>query len=208
MQTKNHHSRSYHKFFEDWAEWKTFDECGKMRVERLYVGHYYRSPLNRSQRVLYRVLYVILYLLSVAAFVAGGIRNIPANRAMIPSIAVAVCIFALALLAFPLCRSLFAPEEMIIRQYRASSLDLIRMSGVSAAALAAAALIDLLFLVIADASAVQETIFCALSYLAAAGFALILHLLERRLDYEIIAPRNSRPENSTVIRFESAQQQF
>lgn len=97
---------------------------------------------------------------------------------------------------------------MIIRQYRASSLDLIRMSGIAAISLAATALVNLLFLLIADGTSAPETLICVLGYLSGACFTLILHLLERRLNYTVIAPRNNRPENSSVIRFESAQQQF
>lgn len=208
MREKNYHSRSYHKFFEDWAEWKVYDENGKMHVERIYVGNYYCSPLNKRQRIVRRVLYVLLYILSVASFIMSGIRDVPVNHAMLPSLATAVCLFPLALLALPLCRYLTAPEEMIIRQYRFSSLDLIRMSGITAVTLTVAMLFDLLFLIMTDGTPVWETLFCALGYFTAAGFTFILHQLEQRLDYKILPPRTSRPENSTVIQFESAEQTF
>lgn len=208
MRNQNHHSRSYHKFFEDWAEQRIFDENGKMHIERVYVGNYYRSPLSGGRRIARRVLYVLLYVLSVASFIKSGVKDIPANHAVVPSLTVAVCIFALALLAPPLCRNLITPEEMIVRQYRAGSLDLIRMSGVAAGALCAATVANLLFLIAVHDAPLQETLSCVLGYLVAAGFAYLLHLLEQRLDYEVLPPRVSRPENSTVIQFESFTPRF
>ena len=129
--------------------------------------------------------------------------DIPANHALLPSLAAVVCLFTLALLALPLFQNLIAPEEMIIRQYRAASLDLIRMSGIASCVLAAAALVNLLYLLITGGASVWGTLLCVLGYLASAGFSLILHLLERHLAYTVIPPRNSRPENSTVIQYES-----
>lgn len=208
MHDTTRHSRSYHKFFEDWAEWKTVDKNGKIHVERVYVGNYYRSPLNKRQRLIRRIQYVLLYVLSVAAFIMSGSKDVPVNHAIVPALASAVCIFAFALLFLSLCSNLISPEEMIIRQYRASSLDLIQMSGITAIALAAAAFINILFLITVNDTSVMETIFCIVGYLAAAGFTLILHFLERCLDYKIMAPRISCPENSIVIQFESAEQRF
>lgn len=207
MRERNYHSRSYHKFFEDWAERKVYDINGKMHVERVYVGKYYCSPLTTKQRVIQRVLYVLLYILSVALFTISGIRDIPVNHATIPSLSVALCIFPLAWLVFPLLRNLTMPREMIIRQYRTSSLDLIRISGIAAFALAVASLVNLLFLV-TGIGPLRETIVCALGYLAAAGFLLGLRLLEQHVKYKILPPRASRPEHSTIIEFESAVQRF
>lgn len=208
MRDRTYHSRSYHKFFEDWAERKVYDSNGKMQVERVYIGNYYRSPLSKQKRVIRRIQYILLYALAVAFFVISGTQDVPVNHATIPSLFVAVCIFPLTVLLLPLFRNLTMPEEMIIRQYRAASLDLIRISAVSAGVLAVTALVQLLFLVVMDNSCMLETILCAAGYLIAAGGIFLLHLLERRLEYEIIPPRADRPENSTVIKFESARPRF
>lgn len=207
MRKRNYHSRSYHKFFEDWAEKKVYDINGKLRVERVYVGKYYRSPLSAKHRMIQRGIYVLLYILSVALFILGGTKDIPANHSLIPSIFVAICIFPLAMLLSPLLRNLTAPKEMIIRQYRASSLDLIRVSGIAAGALTITAIASLLFL-ITNSSSAWETVICALRYLFAAGFLLALNRLEQRVNYEVLPPRASRPEQSTIIEFESATQRF
>lgn len=207
MRKRNYHSRSYHKFFEDWAELKRLDENGKIHVERVYVGKYYRSPLTIGQRIARQLLYVLLYGLSIALFVMGGIRDIPVNHSLIPSLFVAICIFPLAWLILPFFRNLTMPREMIIRQYRAASLDLIRISGIASGALAVAALVNLLFLVTGNSS-LWETVECALGYLVAAGLLFALRFLEQRLKYEVLPPRTSRPEYSTIIEFESAVQRF
>lgn len=207
MRKRNYHSRSYHKFFEDWAELRRLDENGKIHVERVYVGKYYRSPLTIGQRIARQLLYVFLYGLSIALFVIGGIRDIPVNHSLIPSLFVAICIFPLAWLILPLFRNLTMPKEMIIRQYRAASLDLIRISGIASGALAVAALVTLLFLVTGKGW-LRETVGCALCYLVAAGLLFALRFLEQRLKYEVLPPRTSRPENSTIIEFESAVQRF
>lgn len=207
MRERNYHSRSYHKFFEDWAERKVYDINGKLHVERVYVGNYYSSPLASNQRVAQRIIYVLLYILSIALFIASGIQDIPVNHSIIPSLAVALCIFPLAWFVFPLFRNLTAPKEMIIRQYRASSLDFIRISGITSFALAVAGLINLLFL-IWGSGPVRETILCALGYFAAAGLLLGLRLWEQHLKYKVSPPRASQPEHSTVIEFESAIQRF
>lgn len=207
MRERNYHSRSYHKFFEDWAEKRVYDINGKQHVERVYIGKYYRSPLTTKQRIVQRGLYVFLYILSVGLFIMSGIRDIPVNHSIIPSLSVAVCIFPLAWLLFPLFRNLTVQREMIIRQYRASSLDLIRVSGITSGVLAITALINLLFLVTGNGP-LGETILCAVGYLIAAGFLFILRYSEQHLKYEILPPRASRPEHSTIIEFESVRQRF
>lgn len=175
-------------------------------VVQIY-GKYYSSPLSTKQRTVQRILYVLLYVISVALFIISGCRDIPVNHTLIPSFFVALCIFPLAWLALPLFRNLTAPKEMIIRQYRASSLDLIRVSGITAVALIVPALVNLVSLIIIDGP-LLETIMCSFGYLVAAGLMFVLRFLEQHLKYKITPPRASRPEHSTIIEFESAVQRF
>lgn len=200
---KQHHSRSYHRFFEDWAEQQILDESGKIRITRVYIGKYYLNAYSSARRILQKILYAVLYLLSVTCFIFSGIQYTPVNMAVVPSAAAAICTFALAFLAFPVFYHLISPAEMIIRQYRRASLELISKSTVVASLLALAALIELVSIFfVADAPTVT-TLLCALGYFLSAAFSFSLRLLEKRTPYAVLPPRVERPENSTVIQYES-----
>lgn len=200
---KQYHSRSYHRFFEDWAEQQIEAENGKIQIKRVYVGKYFLNAYSKPRWILQKILYVVLFLLCAACFVFGGVQNTPVNMALVPSAAVAVCIFALALLAFPVFHNVLSPAEMIIRQYRHASLDLISKSTAAALLLAATALIEAASLFFLSEAPTGTTLLSALGFLLSAAFAFSLGLLEKATPYAVLPPKAARPENSTVIQYES-----
>ena len=200
---KQHHSRSYHRFFEDWAEQQILDEHGKICITRIYVGNYYLNAYSKAYQIFQEILYAVLYLLSVICFVFSGIQYTPVNMAILPSAAAAICTFALAFLAFPVFYNLFSPAEMIIRQYRRASLELISKSTFVASVLALAALVELVSLFFISDAPIKTTLSCVLGYILSAAFSFSLRLLEKRTPYAVLPPKAERPENSTVIQYES-----
>jgi hypothetical protein len=202
MQTIQHHSRLYHKFFEDWAELKILDENGSCHLERTYVGKFYRSPLRGNRRIIWKLLYLSLFLLAASFFIFGGIQDVPANHAFFPSLLTAVSIFSLAVLFWSLCCNITAPQEMIIRQYRASSIELISRSRLCCECLLLTALFILIVSLHEQEEILLRSILCILCHLFAAGFSLLISVLEKKLSYQIMPPRAVRPENSTLIRYE------
>ena len=48
---RNFHSRFYHRYFEDYVEYESLDERGKLVIVRHYKGSWYIEEGDRSQRI-------------------------------------------------------------------------------------------------------------------------------------------------------------
>jgi len=70
------HSRHYHDYFEGYAERQIPGPDGSPpRIERVYVGEYYRQDVSNKVWVLLRIGYIPLYLLGSGFFLYTGSRQ-------------------------------------------------------------------------------------------------------------------------------------
>jgi hypothetical protein len=196
---KQYHSRAYHKYFEGYAEEQTVQPDGRIRIDRVYIGNYYRQDIMDRQRLERRVLYAGLYLFALALFIHAGTRNTSMNVVWYVSAPIALSLLALFWMLVPMCYYITARREMVIRVYRESSKRLIEATFVTAIALALTALCAFIHLMITPPGELGPSLFYAGGYIVGGGSILGIHLLERRLPYIALPAKNARTESSTII---------
>ena len=194
------HSRAYHRYFEDYAERQTMDESGRLAIERVYVGRYYR--VNLSGRALRRqkVLFLLLYLGAAALFLLSGV-TLQVSAVGLAAIATMAALLSLLWLAVPVFHRLTAPREMEVRTWRESSASLRHAGAGAAVCLFACAGASLAAAFLVPGYSRLETALGVLPYVLSGAFSLGIHILERRTDYEVLPPKNQRPEGSSPIRY-------
>ena len=183
------HSRAYHRYFEDYAERQTMDESGRLAIERVYVGRYYR--VNLSGRALRRQK--VLFLLSGVTLQVSAVG--------LAAIATMAALLSLLWLAVPVFHRLTAPREMEVRTWRESSASLRHAGAGAAVCLFACAGASLAAAFLVPGYSRLETALGVLPYVLSGAFSLGIHILERRTDYEVLPPKNQRPEGSSPIRY-------
>jgi hypothetical protein len=133
------HSRSYHRFFEDYSEIEEADLNGHIRINRTYIGNYY--TLNGDYRfiLLKKIKIAILYLCAVFLYTAGGLQKTCANVTWYVSLFQALSLITLLGLIYPLFYYITANNRITIRIYRDSHLVFKKISCAASLCLFAAA---------------------------------------------------------------------
>jgi hypothetical protein len=198
-----YHSRSYHRYFEDWAENVTTDKGGAPVIERIYVGSYYSANLSKARRVLRKILYAALYLAAAALYGFTSTRNTDVNMMSYASAPIVLSFPVLLGLAISLYFNLAAPAEMIVRQYRDASITFSRVCLAAFVLLGLSSLTSLLYLTLTPDAPIRQTLLCGGGYLLSALAVFVIWRLEKALAYTILPPRAERPENSTILSYES-----
>ena len=194
------HSRSYHRYFEDYAESQVLDENGRVIIRRVYVGRYYRVKLSDRSLRRQKLLFVLLYLLAAVLFLwAGSTLRVSAVGAA--AVFTAAALIALLWLAVPVFRRLTAPREMEVRAWRESAEQLRHVSLGAAVCLLACAVVTCGVCAASPDHSMAEAVPGLILYVLSGGLALAIHLLERRTEYEILPPKHQRPEGSSPIRY-------
>lgn len=201
MAKTQYHSRAYHRYFEGFAERKYYDEKEKMRIDRVYVGNYYRRNVSDKHHKILRIQYVVMYILSLAAFLFAGTRGTELNTVIYVYIPVTLSLLAMLCLLIPLFYNLTAPREMIIRTYRDSSERLITVSMCAAVLQVINALTTMIGMVCIPGQVGLNQFLSIGGFLVSAIILLWLWQTERCLEYETLPPRNARPPLSSVVKF-------
>ena len=126
------HSKAYHRHFEGYTEVETVNPKGKVVIQRIYTGDYYRLDLPRNKKVGLRIVYVLLWLMACALFGFGSSRPIGANMTWYLAIVQMLTVCALAALLFSLISHCTAPQDMTIGAWKSASVNLKRRAGFAA----------------------------------------------------------------------------
>ena len=196
---RQYHSRPYHRYFKDYAEKQVIEPDGKLRIERIYVGRYYARKLSPRQRLLRKVLYAVLYLAACAVFLHAAVENVAVNRTWFVVVPSTLSLLALFWLLVPMFFYMTAPKEMIVRTYKDSSGNLIRLSLITAILLSVTAVTAVVQTFVAEGGIELSALVVAGQYIAASAILFCLCWLEKTQPYEILPPTNKRPEKSVVI---------
>lgn len=196
---KQYHSASYHRYFEDYAEIESVKPDGKRRIERIYIGEYYMQELSDRQRILRKVLYAVLYIAACALFIHAGTQNHEANLTWWVAVPETLSFMALFWLLLPMFFCMTAPQKMVIRTYRDSSENLIRISLVAAILLGVTALTAFGYTFIAVQGSLLIALLCFGEYFIASVIMFCLWRLEKKLPYATLPAQNARPTKSVVI---------
>lgn len=198
---KQRHSRAYHRYFEDFAEKKYNDAKGRPRIERIYVGSYYRRNTSDQKHRVFKLVYAAMYILSLVAFLYAGSRDAQANLTIYAVLPITLSLISMICLFIPLFYSVTAPREMMIRVYRISSERLTAFSLLAAALMALNAVIAVMSVFLIPGAAVCGQYQSIAGFLVSALILLSLWRMEKQMDYEELPPRNERPPKAPIIKF-------
>lgn len=199
--SKQKHSQSYHRYFENYAEKEILLPGGGRTIERVYVGKYYRVDLSDEQLRRQRTQFLFQFLLSLAGYLAGALM---ARISAVSLVALATMPPLVAVLFYGVAifYRLTTPREMEIRAFRDSSENLQKNS------LAFLICILICFgftlggsLLVPGYSALEAfpSLFC---YLVSAGAAMKVYQAEKNTPYITLLPKHERPSESSPIRYE------
>lgn len=107
---KQYHSRSYHRYFENYAEKEVLKPGGGYEIQRVYVGNYYKADLTDSENRRSKLTILILYLLTLTGYFAGGLLSAVSATAGV-AIATMPALIAVLFLAVSVFYRLAAPRK-------------------------------------------------------------------------------------------------
>lgn len=193
------HSRSYHCFFEDWAEVQRTDENGHTKIERVYVGTWYIHPLQKIQKALLLTGYFLGWLLSLALFIWGASQPFEINSIWYVTIFEAAAAAALFWMFISLFHYMAAPQKMTINSYRSSSSSLRNSALTSAASLAVTSAATIIRTLISLPDSDGKRWLCAASFLLSGILCFIINQIENRIQYNEELSDQIPPEGSSMI---------
>lgn len=198
---KQRHSRSYHRYFENYAEKEVPTPGGGYTIQRVYVGKYYRVDLTDRQLRRQKITILILALLTLVGYGAGALMS---RVSSVPFVAVATMppLIAGIYLAVAVFYRLTVPREMEIRSYRDSSEDLMTRSLAMAICMAVCFGATLSGSLLVPGYSLGDTLPALACYLVSLLAAWGLRRTESNTPYVTLDPRQERPEASSPIRFE------
>lgn len=195
------HSRSYHRYFENYAERETIGSDGRPRIQRVYVGQYYTIALPASRQRHQKLELLALFVLGAAGYMLpallAGISAVPLAALCTMPPLIALIFWAVALLY-----RLFAPSQMEIRTYRDASENLLRYSLAFSLCTLLCLAATLAVCLAVPSFSVRETLPALVSYATAAVSGFLTRRLEKSTPYQVLSPRQERPPESSPIRYE------
>lgn len=192
------HSKAYHRHFEGYTEVETVNQKGKLVIQRIYTGDYYRLDLPRSKRILLRITYALLWLLACALFGFAASRPIGANMTWYLAIVQMLVVCSLAAVLFSLLSHCTAARDMTVGDWKSSSVNIKRRTVFAALMLELNAAITLLYLLFAG-DRWGAHLLCILLY-ALSGLALVvMNRLEANAPYLTFPSSQPAPPDGSYI---------
>lgn len=201
--TKQKHSHSYHRYFENYAEKEVLLPGGGHTIQRVYVGKYYRVDLSDQELRRQRIVFSLLFACALAGYFAGAMLAAVSAVSLV-ALATMPPLVALLFLGIAVFYRLTVPREMEIRAYRDSSDNLLRSSMAFFICMAVCFCCTLGGCLLVPLFTLGETIPSLLCYIISAGAALKIYFIEKGTPYQSLAPKQERPCESSPIRYEMA----
>ncbi len=192
------HSKSYHRHFEGYTEVESVNSRGKVVIERIYTGDYYRLDLPRNKRVLLRLAYALLWLIACALFGFASSRPIGANTTWYLALVQMVTLCSLAIVLFSFISHCTAPREMTIGDWKSSSVNMKRRTGFTALVLALNALLTILYPLL-ESDYWGMHLLCTSFYVIAGILMVVINRLEAKTPYITFPSSQPVPEDGTYI---------
>ena len=195
------HSRSYHRYFENYAEKQVETAGGGYSIERVYVGKYYKVDLSDQALRRQRILIFLLWLLGLGGYFAGALLS-KVSAVSVVAIATMPPLLVSIWLTIAVFHRLFAPREMEIRSYRDSSESLILSAKVMTACILLCFAVTLGGCLLVPGYSLPATLPPLLCYLTCLCATCMLRHIEKATHYKIMEPKHERPAESSPIRYE------
>lgn len=199
--SKQKHSRSYHRYFENYAEKEVLSPQGGYTIQRVYVGEYYKADLPDDTLRRQKRQIGVLYLLCLAGYILGALLS---RVSAVSFVAVLTMPPLIALLFFAVAvfYRLIAPREMEIRTWRDSSRNLRTGAMAFLICMGLCFSATLIGCLAVPGYSLPETLPSLICYLLAAAGAGRIYRIEKNTHYQILEPKQERPAESSPIRYE------
>lgn len=179
-----YHGRSYHKFFEGYTEYPSYERRGKIRISRVYTAPYYKASLSAPRYIGIRFLYFCLTALSSFLYTAAMLMNIPSNYSRFVALFEALSIADLFFFCIYLISYIISRPMLTIRKYRTiSTMQGLAKSTVLFQGIVAVGAVVYAFL---NKESFLTEIGNACLILISGALLLSIHLIEKKITYEII----------------------
>ena len=198
---RQYHSRAYHRYFEGYEESRRVNDKGKLKIERVYVGHYFRQNIGDRERILKRVLSFALYLAVLGSFLFAVTLDIRCNKAWYVVSSTVLSFLAMMWLAITLFFNLTAKREMEIRTLRDSSERFITASRLSFIFTALSAFAVAVHVTLNPGKDLPETILCGVIFVLDSVMLFILYKMEKDLKYDVLPQKSGYIEKGYPIKY-------
>lgn len=113
------YNRAYHGYFEGYVEREVVDvKTGRVKIERIYAGDYYRHKLEDKAWKQLKLKYGLSYVWAFAAMITAGVTGGGTDQWFVAVPAV-LSLLAFLWLGYFLASYILQPRDLMIRQYRA-----------------------------------------------------------------------------------------
>ncbi len=192
------HSKAYHRHFEGYTEVETVNPKGKVVIQRIYTGDYYRLDLPRKKRVGLRIVYALLWLAACALFGFAASRPIGANMTWYLAIVQMLTVCALAGLLFSLISHCTVPRDMTVGDWKSASVSLKRRAVYAALFLELNAFATGVYLLLKGDRWGAHLLVIAL-YVLSGLLLVVMNRLEDNAPYLTIPSTQSAPPEGSYI---------
>lgn len=195
------HSRSYHKYFKGYAERRVPKSNGKgYKIERIYIGEYYRYGETDSHWIIKKVLYGILFIAAIACIIVAGVMKSEINFYKVVSVGQMVSVVVALYLLYRLVLNISAKRLMTIGNYEASVPSLKKAALICAICCFAVTVVMFLYKLIATKSLIGvDWLVLGLEALGGILFLLIF-VIERLRSVDTVENSAQMPEDANEIR--------
>lgn len=177
-------SRAYERFYEGFDERPVLGPDGKPRLERAYVGNYYRRKCPAGTLRRHKLCCAGWYLLSLCLYLHGAFQDCIYNSLPLSGLLEGASLVAWIAFLYPLGYHLLAPARMIERVYRDASKRY-RQVSLGAAVCAALTAAAVLGQILCWRVQVGRGLLLCLEWALAALVMYGLYRQEARAEYEI-----------------------
>ena len=177
----------FNRYFEGYERRTIVDRNGQERTKFVYIKEYYRPKMSEGAFTGRKVLNIVLFLIAAAAQVYAGFASLPMNSVKYMGFAQCLGILGMILLAVYLITHMSAAYTMEIHAYKGAH-EKLTIAGMLVTIGFGAIFIAALVAMIICKSYTFMSFIWLLMYLIAACAILIIWLLEKRTDYDILPP--------------------
>ena len=198
---RQYYSQPYHRYWQDYSERKVCDQNGNIRIERVYVGKYYRPVFTAKELLKRKLGYTLLYLLGISLFIWCNTRPLVCMVSL--PVGVGQCLSTLSLLwlLVELIAFWLQPEKLEEKHFRDTVTYFKRACLFSAGCLFATAIAIAWFLLYFNGFEFERSLECLVGYVVSAGVVLSIYCIHKRVRYLVLPGRNERPPESSMIEY-------
>lgn len=174
----------FNRSFEGYVENLVVDKNGKSRIERTYVGPYYRQELNFTKYVVLRFLYFFLFLISGAAFFCGNTMIDVGKTVIYLALPQALAFLGYVCIFVALILYVTAKRDMTIGVYRETSHTLKLFSALTAICCVLACVAGVVFLCALSDVLLSQILGLGLQVLGGL-LVFLIYIIERSVRYSV-----------------------